>query len=83
MWRGRKMRKTDALADFGIAEDEAAGLLDDAVDHRQAKAGALADLLGGEERLEYLLQHVGRDAAAGVFDLDQHIVGRREFAVAE
>ena len=66
-----------ALADLGIAEDEAAGLLDDAVDHRQAEAGALADFLGGEERLEDLLHHVGRDAGAGVLDLDQHVVGRR------
>ena len=67
----------------GIAEDEAAGLLDDAVDHRQAEAGALADLLGGEERLEDLLQHVRRDAGAGVLDLDQHVVGRRQFAIGE
>ena len=44
----------------GIAVDEAAGLLDDAVDHRQAEARALADLLGGEERLEDLVAALRR-----------------------
>ena len=42
-----------------IGEDEAARLLDDAVDGRQAEPGALADFLGGEERLEHLAEHVG------------------------
>ena len=72
-----------ALADFGVTVDEPAGLLDDAVDHRQAEAGALADLLGREERLEDLLDQVRRDAGAGVFHFDDHIFGRREVAVAE
>ena len=71
MWRGRKMRKVGALADLRIAIDEAAGLLDDAVDHRQAEPGALADFLGGEERLEDLLDHLGRNAACRCLDLDQ------------
>jgi hypothetical protein len=47
------------LPDLGIGEDEAARLLDDAVDGRQAEAGALADFLGGEEGLEDLAEHVG------------------------
>ncbi len=66
-----------------IAEDEAAGLLDDAVDHRQSEPGALAHLLGGEEGLEYLLQRLRRDAGAGILDLDQHIVAGLELAIAE
>ena len=37
-----------------VGEDEAARLLDDAVDGREAEPGALADFLGGEERLEDL-----------------------------
>ena len=41
-------------------------LLDDAVDGRQAQAGALARLLGGEERLEDVLLDLRRHAAAGV-----------------
>src|SRR5262249_3726684 len=35
--------------------DDAARLMDKAVNLRQAEAGTLADLLGGEERIEYLL----------------------------
>src|SRR5690348_451518 len=38
----------------------------DPVHDRQAKPGAFAHVLGGEERLEDALQHVGRDAASGV-----------------
>ncbi len=60
-----------ALADARIDEDEAAGLLDDAVDHGEAEPGALADLLGGEEGLEDLVDDLRRDAGAGVLDLEQ------------
>ena len=55
IWRGRKMRKIVPSAELAVEEDVAAGLLDDAVDRRQAEPGALADLLGGEERLEDLV----------------------------
>src|SRR5690606_11759902 len=72
-----------SLANFGIAEDEAAGLLDDAVHHRQSEARSLADFLGCEEWLEYLFQNVGGDPGAGVLDLDDHIVRRDEFAIPE
>ena len=40
----------------------------------QAEAGALADALGGEERLEDPVPDLGRDAGPGVADLDQHAV---------
>jgi hypothetical protein len=56
------------LPDLRIGEDEAARLLDDAVDGRQAEPGALADFLGGEEGLEHLAEHAARDAGAGVGD---------------
>ena len=58
-----------------IRIDKAAGLFDDAVDRRKAEAGAFADFLGGEERLEDLLDDVGRNAGAGIADLDEHIIG--------
>ena len=67
-----------SLADLGIGEDEAARLLDDAVDGRKAKAGALADFLGREEGLEHLAEHVRRDAAAGVGDRQRRIIGDRQ-----
>ena len=53
------MTKRVALADLGIGEDEAARLLDDAIDGRQPEAGALAHFLGGEEGLENLAEHAG------------------------
>ena len=59
-----------ALTGLGVDIDEAAGLLDDAVDRRQAEAGALADFLGREERLEDLVDDVGGNAGAGVGDVD-------------
>jgi hypothetical protein len=48
-----------ALADLRIGEDEAARLLDDAVDGREAEPGALAHFLGGEEGLEDLAEISG------------------------
>src|SRR5258705_1552403 len=36
--------------------------------HRQAKAGPFAGRFGGEERIEYLFPHLGRDARAVVAD---------------
>src|SRR5438093_1361499 len=41
-----------AGAGLAVDEDEAAGLLQDAVDGRQPEADALPDLLGREERVE-------------------------------
>ena len=76
------MRNAVPLADFGLRIDEAAGLLDDAVDRREAEPGALADILGGEERLENLVDDVRRDAGAGVRELDQHVVAGRHRLVA-
>jgi hypothetical protein len=51
----------------------AAGLLDEAVHHRQAQPGAAADLLGGEERLEHARQR-GRIHAVAVVAHPQHHV---------
>ena len=59
-----------ALADFGVDIDEAAGLLDDAVDGGEAEPGALADLLGREERLEDLVDDVGGMPVPVSVDLD-------------
>ncbi len=66
-----------ALVRRAVDKDEAAGLLDDAVDRRQAEPGAGADLLGREERLEDALDVLLRDADPGIGDLDQHVVAGR------
>ena len=59
-----------------------AGLLREAVDLRQAQARALADVLGGEERLEHARQHLGRHSAARVGDGELHEVGRQAIVAA-
>ena len=59
-----------AGADGGLALDGAAVALDELVDDRQAQSRALADVLGGEERIPDPRQDVGRDALAVVPDLD-------------
>ncbi len=68
--------ESGALADRGLDRDVAAGPLHDAVDHGEAEAGALAELLGGEEGLEDVLEHLRRDAGAGVGDRHQRPAGR-------
>ena len=72
-----------SLVESAVAVDVRAGLLDDSVDGRQAKAGALADFLGGEERFEYLGLHLRRHAGAGILEIDQHIIDRRQRLVSE
>ena len=42
----------------------------------RAEPGALADFLGGEERLEDLVAHRGGNAMTLVLDLDQHVAQR-------
>ena len=73
-------RKVDgeprAKAGLAVGEDEPARLLDEAVDRRKPEPGALALLLGGEERLEDLAQVLGRDAAAVVLDHERGIIAR-------
>lgn len=51
----------------------AAGLGDQALDHRQAEAGALAHALGGKERLHAAGQHLGGHASAVVGDFQAHV----------
>ena len=41
-------------------------LLDDAITHAQAQAGAFANRFGGEERVKYLIHIFFTDAAAGI-----------------
>jgi hypothetical protein len=52
----------------------AAGLGAEAVDLAQAEAGALAEALGGEERLEDVIDGFRRNSAAGVGDGDDDVL---------
>ena len=80
--RGNVARQENAEGRAGgigaVAEHISPGLFDDAIDHGQAEAGALAHLLRREEGLEYLLLHISGYAVAIVLDFNQHIVGRRQ-----
>src|SRR3546814_21056497 len=66
------------LAQLALDIDRPARLLGEALDHRKTEAGAFADILGGEDGFEHLLQYFGRDAAAAVGDREQHIGTRRQ-----
>ncbi len=48
-----------------------ARLGNDAVDRGKSQSRAFAQRLGGKERLEHLRQDFGRNAGAGIADLDQ------------
>src|SRR6185437_15666970 len=72
-----------ALTLLAVGEDEATGLLDDAVDGGKSKSRAAADLLGREERLEDLLHHVGAHAGAGIAHFDQDIFAGGDMLLAE
>src|SRR6185437_8296581 len=64
-------RKFGELPRFGFDLDRTAVLLyDDVVTHRQAEPGAFTRRLGGEERVEHLFPHLGRNAGAVVADSD-------------
>ena len=71
------MWKLVPLPDFAVHGDEAAGLLDDAVDGGQAQARALAHRLGGEEGIEDLALDLLGHADAGIGHFDADIVAGR------
>src|SRR5262249_8809032 len=77
----RQTRKEQAHASSstGTALDGHGSLmtLDDAKDHRQTEAGALANFLGREERVDGLVENLGAHAAAVVLDFQEHVVSRR------
>jgi hypothetical protein len=70
--------KCRPLVDDAFDIDRAAGLLDDAVDHRQSEAGAAAFLLGGEKRLEDAAEGFRAHAGARIGDRHPHIPARLE-----
>ena len=65
---GEKNGEGGAGAGLALDGDPALMLLDDAIDGGQAQAGALADFLGGEKRLEQMAQRLVVHAQAGVGD---------------
>ena len=59
-------------ADFAVNIDPALVLLRNAKNGGQPEAGALADILGGEERLENSRKNFRRDAATGITHAQTH-----------
>ena len=74
---GQVDRDGGARADFGIDPHLPARLLGEAIDHRQAEAGALADRFRCEERLEHPRDHLRRHAGAGVGHGNRQVLPRR------
>ena len=76
----RRQRKIDlecgSAARFAVDSDVAAGLLHDAVAGGQSEARALALLLGREERVEDVGEHVRRDTTAVVRHRHQTVSAR-------
>src|SRR6185437_4905206 len=70
-----------AFAGLAVDLHMTARLLDEAINLRQAEAGALADLLCGEEGFKSLLGHFPRHARAGVRNGDEHILPRAHVVV--
>ena len=71
---GEQEAEGGAAAGLAGHLDVAVALGDDAVHRREAEAGALARLLGGEERLEGARPRRLVHAAAGVGDLEHEVV---------
>ena len=71
-----RQQHLDRRALFDDAADArgAAALAGETVGHRQPQSGALADRLGGEERLEHLVDDVGGDPGAVVGDGEADVV---------
>ena len=65
-----------AAPELAVHRDAAAEVGDDAVHQRQPEPGADADLLGREERIEDALEHLRRDAAAGIADREADVARR-------
>ena len=73
-----RMTRNRVPAAQGAVDLQAAALVvDHAVGDAQAQAGAVADALGGEERVEDVREHVAGDAAAIVGHLDDDLAVNR------
>nr|GFA06095.1 hypothetical protein [Tanacetum cinerariifolium] len=70
-----------AIAHLAFDGHMAMRLLGEAVNHRQTQPGALANGLGGEERVEGAADDVLRHTAASVADAEHHVIARQQVFV--
>ena len=89
-WRGARLGRCDAgeeqpdrgaVPRFGAYLHRPAGLLGKPVNHAQAETGALAHILGGEERFEGAAGDLGRHAGAGIGHGDHDVIAGPRLAV--
>src|ERR1044072_9301344 len=80
---GRLEEQAHRSALAGLADDarDAPRLARHSVDHRQAEAGSLADLLGGQEGLESSLAPALGHAHAGIADAELDIFAGLEIGI--
>src|SRR5207245_8485914 len=71
------------LTGFRIRKNEAARLLDDAIDRGKTEARTLADLLRREKRFKDLAQNVPRNAGPRISAGKGRVVGDRQDVRAE
>src|ERR1700686_440151 len=75
---GGKPRQIDfhrrTFTDFAVDFDVTAALFDEAIDLAQPQPGALAGVLGSEERLERAGENLAAHAGAGIADRNLHIL---------
>src|SRR5713226_1605949 len=57
------------------------GLFDESIDHAEAEAGPLANVLGGEEGFENVFQNAGGNAVTGISHRDHHVLSGGDIAV--
>src|SRR5471032_3377650 len=74
-------RERAAALDHTADIDRTGQVGDDRIDQRQSEAGAVADLLGGEEWLEYAGERRFVHAASAVLDAQSDVAARTERAV--
>ena len=81
--RRKENIKSRALPFLAVDKDRAPGLGNNAVGGGQSEAGSLAHLLGGEERLEHLVEVLFGDPGAGIRDHDADVIVFLEAAAAQ
>src|SRR5216683_6242708 len=57
------------------------GLFDESIDHAEAEAGPLANVLGGEEGFENVVQNAGGNAVAGINHRDRYVLSGGDIAM--
>ena len=81
----RRLRQVDshrrAVTFLAVDLDVSMRLFDKSVDHAEAEARPLIDVLGGEKGFEHIVQDRGGNAVPGIGHRDQHVIPGSDIAV--